>query len=596
MNPNANTVVQASAIRISQLFHQGRFTVPWHQRYYDWERRDVSSLLQDIDLAIQADSDCYFLGTIMLVGTDKNTWEINDGQQRMVTVSLICATLCRRFNEEAPGSQREGIALRLLFDRDSTSISSLDDAQEYTPRIVPPRNDATSYSQMIAGHTIGTNGNLTTACSMINQFFLERELEELKQYFDFLTQKVEVVCLRVPAHVDSNAVYEAINCRGKTLGDLDLIRNYLYSHFNLPKDSKRKTALHEGLENIRIVFSANTRAFEYLRCFFQCRIGFLPKENFYKDARQFFEKRRRQVQSRDDCLQDYVFSFARSLASKENLELFRRIKMPSANDEFVADFLRDSRTTNSPRNLSVFLLELNNYSVTLPLIFSILRHYVKETSPAGRRSTALAAHRSLSRLAAFVLRTAFVAVKFEPSHFEKSFSDFSMRIMGSDEIPVKEFRDFLVYCDGTEERVLDNKTFEKRLRDAQLRGATRIKQFLLGINRLRQVEADVIQAHQCSVEHILPTSSEHWSSWHEFRDADPSAWVHRIGNLTLMGRKGNKPGLKYNRNFEAKRQSYRSSVFQLTRDLAEYDAWKPSSVEYRQRLMAKEAAKVWEFR
>ena len=118
----------------SDLFHQGRFAVPWHQRYYDWKPSDVQALLHDIEDAIKEERDCYFLGAIMLVEIEHQRWEINDGQQRMVTVSLMCAALCRRFVREAKGSQREGLALRMLFDLDANSAWTMDDAERYTPR------------------------------------------------------------------------------------------------------------------------------------------------------------------------------------------------------------------------------------------------------------------------------------------------------------------------------------------------------------------------------------------------------------------------------------------------------------------------------
>ena len=76
---------------------------------------------------------------------------------------------------------------------------------------------------------------LNTAWEEIDKFFSPMSLEMSERYFDFLLGKLEVACLRVPPRIDPNAVYETINCRGKQLDDLDLIRNFLYSHFNAVK-------------------------------------------------------------------------------------------------------------------------------------------------------------------------------------------------------------------------------------------------------------------------------------------------------------------------------------------------------------------------
>ena len=36
-------------------------------------------------------------------------------------------------------------------------------------------------------------------------------------------------------------------------------------------------------------------------------------------------------------------------------------------------------------------------------------------------------------------------------------------------------------------------------------------------------------------------------------DIDAKDWIHRIGNLTLMGPTDNKPGVKFNGSFSKKR-------------------------------------------
>ena len=112
------TVIRADAMLLSDLFDWGRFAVPWHQRYYDWTPTNTHELLLDLDEAIKEGRRCHFLGAILLVETAEGQWEINDGQQRMVTVSLISAALCRRFARETGDSQREGQALRMIFDLD----------------------------------------------------------------------------------------------------------------------------------------------------------------------------------------------------------------------------------------------------------------------------------------------------------------------------------------------------------------------------------------------------------------------------------------------------------------------------------------------
>ena len=61
------TQITSEALLVSQLFLKGRFTVPWHQRYYDWAVEQVAELLVDLREALDEDRASYFLGSIMLV-------------------------------------------------------------------------------------------------------------------------------------------------------------------------------------------------------------------------------------------------------------------------------------------------------------------------------------------------------------------------------------------------------------------------------------------------------------------------------------------------------------------------------------------------
>ena len=106
-----NRAVRAEATTLADLLREGRFEVPWHQRYYDWSRENVTELLEDLDEAISAGSECYFLDSIKIAGAKDGYLQVNDGQQRLVTFSLVCARLTRFFNENGDGP-REGYGMQ----------------------------------------------------------------------------------------------------------------------------------------------------------------------------------------------------------------------------------------------------------------------------------------------------------------------------------------------------------------------------------------------------------------------------------------------------------------------------------------------------
>ena len=244
--------------------------------------------------------------------------------------------------------------------------------------------------------------------------------------------------------------------------------------------------------------------------------------------------------------------------------------------------------------MSVFLWELKTYKVAQPMVFALLSRYVKESGVMKKRRLAKRIHVDLKRITSFIMRTAFVAPKFEPSHFESEFSDLAKRIMSAGSLYDIDIMSFLRECDSNY-GIIDEGKFIDKMKVVEIRDARRIKRFLLGVNDSMQSDSSLINENHCSVEHILPQSEEHWSGWKGFEGHNPEDWVHRIGNLTLLGQEDNGPGNDDNRNFSRKKNVFKRSAITLTREL-DHEAWSPNAITARQEKLAKLAAKeVWSF-
>lgn len=595
----SQTSIRAEAMSFSDLFEMGTFSVPWHQRHYDWDTPHVTALLNDIEEARREKRVCYFLGSIMLIDSGGDHWEINDGQQRMITVSLIVARLCRMAVDENPDAQRVKIALGKLFVVERDAVCSLDDADGYRARIAPPRNDLTRYHQIIRGNPIGTNGKLTSAWKEIDAFLTNRSLSDAYRYFDYLVKKTEVAVLRVPKVVDPNAVYETLNFRGKKLDDVDLIRNHLYSFFSDDADEHQREVVRENIERIgdaltRRGKSRNRSAEEYLRCHTQCLFGHMRSQHFYHDFRTKMREHldSRRSSGRTDTAQ--VFQLIEELSDRAALRLFQMITAPGPDPEAVAEFERRAKTTGRRRRLAVFLRELRNYTVVQPLLFSMFMVYAKESDARRLKRIAKEINRSLGRLATFVLRTAFVVPKFVPSLYEADFADLARDMASAGKITEMELADLLRKRDA--QGVLDDQQFrELMMRVKKMTGSLRIRSFLLGVNATFAGDFSLLNEERCTLEHILPTGDEHWNGWTGFEKVDESEYVHRLGNLTLMGPDDNRPGKRFNGSFKAKRGSYEQSSVAMTRRVAKWDDWNPDVVTERGDDLIERAIRVWTF-
>ncbi len=583
------TRVTSEVLLVSQLFLKGRFTVPWHQRYYDWTLEQVTELLVDLKEARDEGRSSYFLGSIMLV-KGEDVWEINDGQQRLITLSLLFAAFGRRFarNRESDGG-REMLALRVLFDRPDTAVDNFDDTTRAVPRIKPPRQDRSRFTQIIRGLDIGTNGKLTSTWNEVALFVSAMGSPETRMFFDFLVEKVEVGVLYVPKTEDANAVFEALNGRGKRLDDVDLIRNHLYSYFSDSTDTQRRQAVHTQLENVLATTRNPTRSQEYFRCFFQCKYGYLQKKRFYRDTRA---KIRSSVGRQDG--DPYVYLLIHELAKPASVELFRTISATNPSQELLDAFCKASGTTMAKRNLPVFIRELRGYKVVQPLMFALLRRFV-EAGDQDRHSVAKAAHRCLSDLSSFVMRVSFCEVKFEPSRLEPGFANCARRVAASTKVTDLDITTDLEECDDLP--IMDDARFIARLVEIQMTDSRRAKRLLFGIIAEQEPEGRAFDYEGCSVEHILPQSKTYWPGWTGFKSAGPDLrdWVARIGNLTLLGDNVAHARHSFNANFAAKKPDFEHSPFAMTRDIAKHEDWTPTAVAERSRDLAKAASQVWCF-
>ena len=328
-----------------------------------------------------------------------STWEINDGQQRIVTYSMICARLARIFASGAD-PLRENRAMQILFDLPDDHTSTMKEADHLRPRVTPPQDNTVNYNLVVRGKNIGTNGKLTTAWRLIDDYFKPVDTETARRFFDYITQKLEVVVISPPPILDPNSVYEALNARGKSLEDFDLIRNHIYSFFNSSAEGERRHTIHSGLEAIRGTIKEEKRVKEYTRCFFECEYGYLPNERLYRAVKRNI----RDAAGSGTSAVEYIYELGTRFTSREAVEVFKSIVYPMEDDPIITRFIRDSNQTKAPRNAFHFLNDMKHYTVTQPVMFALLHRYVEEPDNQERKRIARRCHTYMKMLTSLVLQ------------------------------------------------------------------------------------------------------------------------------------------------------------------------------------------------
>lgn len=187
-------------------------TIPDYQRPYAWEERQVETLLNDLKDVIESKKESYLLGSLIFhKNTKDRTLDVVDGQQRLVTLALICAEL-EQWDDN--------------WTRKQNNIEEGDfflKEQEFKH----------SESQK----------NLKNNFTYIRKWF-ERNRNEVNKFRELLlnegNSKIEFVCIVTPNLDDAFIFFDSANSKGKALETYDLIKAY---HLSIMNQSGEKSCI-----------------------------------------------------------------------------------------------------------------------------------------------------------------------------------------------------------------------------------------------------------------------------------------------------------------------------------------------------------------
>lgn len=200
---------KAVVVSIKELFDGYNLIIPPYQRPYKWEIHNTNELLDDISKAIEdykkyGETFKYRIGTILLQKPDiKNEYNIVDGQQRIITLSLLLHFL--------------GIA-----QSHSNSIFK------------------TKFSSKISQYNIHCNYNL------IKEWFAFN-IDKKEAFIRALENLLEVVIIQVKKTSEAFQLFDSQNNRGKALAPQDLLKAYhLREMINTPYEMEHAVTKWES--------------------------------------------------------------------------------------------------------------------------------------------------------------------------------------------------------------------------------------------------------------------------------------------------------------------------------------------------------------
>jgi hypothetical protein len=591
---NADTKTETLRLPAGQLFEKRHymFTAVRNIRSYEWSTKETEDLYDDIfdEVFHKKEPRDFELQQIVLVPAewDKkkygvgNLYDIYDGQQRLVTFSLLYAAIrdsLRAYENQQetikelsgmlnPQRARKDPILRIeLRQREGAMLRKI---------LIP---DLTDDELRVDLPTPKCRGNLTeTDQLVINNYELllknvdELSIDEKLTLFDYLQESVYfLVCSSNDASIARNMVMG--QGKGKNNEPIDDFKGLVCFRAILSENDQEEVFQKwDELVSLDMVGRDNVAAACQLLASAQLRkkvkkndeIDILEEwlksqlEVTYENGKEFYYKVvdpacRILASFRGDAIDAASFEGANG-----NDSLQRSISMRLA-------FLRAASGVPTAKEIEIAVLHqlfqglpaetLENCLKQLEVV--ALYMMLIKPSPAKR-------HRLV-----FDLLDSFDAKKPEPSLLREM-------------ITQDEFVQM--------RKALEIGTFGSNVPGKKI--ASAILERLSAHELCERFQSSMPQCAHMQLEHILPKKAEgeywtrHWS------DADlRMVWTHRLGNLAPLNQRANVKAS--NKSFSSKKDLYKESPYPLTSSLQKYDVWDPEAVENRHKEILHSSYEVW---
>lgn len=554
------------------------FSIPEYQRPYSWGETQASELYEDLKLALgdgtlmPAEVKPYFLGTIVLVKGDSPESDVVDGQQRLITLTILFAALRLQHPD-----QENSRLTRYIYQE---PVPAVNRPGRYRLQLRPPDAHyfATNIQELgkIAHLHVANAADLPDSQKQIvdvANYFMKRLSTESAEFVRRLTEFILTKCMLVvvsTSDFDSAFnIFTVLNNRGIDLSIVDILKSDILGR-----------AVKSGQ-----LTSANVDMYVDQWEDLEQNLGRLGMEELVSHTRTIFQRTERP--------QGTILKGFNDDIVKPNLN-----HLPGIIDNILSPLGKALYTikTSSYRNNSYkeqvqqinhLLGWLNrlSHSDWVPPVMLYLSEHTNEPE------NVLDFLQKLERLGAM-----FLVIGMEPIGRAKRYMAVTRAIRE------KRRPDVLELTDNERKLMLGQLG-----RDVYSRRNPVTRMYIL----LRLDDALTDPAFRrggtgypsgITIEHVLPQSVTPGSLWLTewggcWKDSNTRKnWVNKLGNLVLLT--GPKNSKAANKDFKTKIDTYfggqQGAPFQLTVSAVREQQWTVEVVQKRQQLFIKKLAAIWQ--
>lgn len=255
---------------LNEIFENRLIRIPDYQRGYAWRKQQLKDFWEDLTL-LEADR-VHYTGVITLEAVDRKTWSkweddewliddldykpyfVVDGQQRLTTAIILIQAIIETVPDgksianqfvsdlKAKFVQRkptDGIRESYIFGYEKDNPSD-----EFLRTKIFGLQSHTNQLQ----ETLYTR-NLFNAKKFFKEKLVELSFEEITVLYKKLTQKLRFNLYEIDDEIDVFVTFETMNNRGKSLTNLELLKNRLIYLSTLYRDNQGRSKLRKNIND-----------------------------------------------------------------------------------------------------------------------------------------------------------------------------------------------------------------------------------------------------------------------------------------------------------------------------------------------------------
>lgn len=509
-----------------------RYTVPQYQRGYSWEKESLDELWDDLTQTVYEKNSDHFMGILVFCETtDSGLLEIVDGQQRLVTTSIL---------------------LRALYDNVKENDTDLaDDIYEYIYtdqgfKIKLGESDEKFFQDHIQSKTASKVRKIKPVSHKriiyAYKFFSERIAEYaglkgldvhrfVKDFFKKILKRTVVIKIVVDSDAEAYSIFESINSTGVDLTVSDLLKNFLFIE---AKDKKELDVIKINWDSVqRNLEEHKIKVSQFIRHYWISAYVKVREKELYGSIKKLLKNK-----------PDELTKFSQSLKTESEIYLNLLAPDESGYSESIVDLLKDINTLNIKQ--------------CYPLLLSWIAtgNDIEKNSGLLKKIIGMTIRRGIS--------------KMNPNALEFFYAKWALDIRQN----MNNVDDLLKAFDDSEYSVNDE-DFKDHFLSSNF--PSNYARFILEKFE-ESISTGEKKVFKPTLEHILPQKPENLDDWN-VSEEQHDEYVYKIGNLALVGKRFNSAA--NNSDFDKKKKEYRKSDIKMIKQIHEEESWTMEKIDQR---------------